>query len=160
MEPPLFRFVPVSSFPVTGRHWEEPGSVFLTPPIRYICTRIKSTLSFPSPGWTLPALSASPHVSDAPSPFIIFMALCWTHSTKSVSCTEKDSTRPNPPAVSHQGWVEGSRMSKGVSLTRLTVAHTLPTWLRWNNPSKSESNAFSYFLATGFEFILQNIVFY
>jgi len=46
-------------------------------------------------------------VSDAPSPCIFFVALFWTYSSKSVSCTGKHSTGLSPPAASHKGRREG-----------------------------------------------------
>ena len=41
---------------------------FLHPPFRYLCTLIRSPWAFSSPGWTVPALSASPHRRGAPVP--------------------------------------------------------------------------------------------
>lgn len=41
-------------------HWEGPGSVFCTPPFRYLCTWACSRLN-------IPYLSASPRVPDSPS---------------------------------------------------------------------------------------------
>ena len=35
MEPPVFRFVPIVSGPVTGHHRKEPGSLFFAPPIKH-----------------------------------------------------------------------------------------------------------------------------
>ena len=68
MKFPVFQFVPIASCPVTGHHWEESDSVFFSPPIRCLYTCIRPPWAFFAPCWTVPALSASPRMTDAPIP--------------------------------------------------------------------------------------------
>ena len=55
---PVFQCVPIASCPLTGHHWEESGSVFISPSFRYLCTLLRSPRACSSAGWTVPALSS------------------------------------------------------------------------------------------------------
>ena len=45
-EPPVFQFVPTASGPVTGHHWEEPGSTLFSPSLQVF---IHSDKTLPTP---------------------------------------------------------------------------------------------------------------
>ena len=85
---PVFHFVPIASLPVTGHHWEEPGCVCFTPSHRIsinfgmIHTHTPQSLLFSrlsSPSCVSPF---SP--KRCSRPLIIFVALCWTRSCRSM----------------------------------------------------------------------------
>ena len=60
MAPPVFQFEPIASDAVTGLHWKEPGSVFFAA-FHEAFAHFDEIPPFSSPGWIVPALSASPH---------------------------------------------------------------------------------------------------
>lgn len=57
--------------------------VYFTSSVRCLCTWIRSPWAFTSPGWNVPALSASHHVRCS-SPLFIFVALHWIHFSMSI----------------------------------------------------------------------------
>lgn len=77
----VFDFVPLALVLSLGATEEK------LPPLSFSALQvlIRTPLSLISSRLTVPALSACSHRRDAPSPIIIFMALCWTLSRMSVS---------------------------------------------------------------------------
>lgn len=69
------QFVPIVSCSFTGYYQEEPGSIPFSlchhlpaSPFRCSHTCLSSHWAFSSPGWTHPAVTASPHMTDASIP--------------------------------------------------------------------------------------------
>ena len=84
MEFPAFQCVPTASRPVTGHHWEEPGSIFFTPSHQVFIHIDKIPLSLLFSRLSCPSslsLSSCERCSSA----LIFVALHWTCSGKSMS---------------------------------------------------------------------------
>lgn len=107
MEIPLFQFVPADSWPVTGHHQEEPGSIFFTPsywvfihidkiPLSLLFCKL-SRCSSPSlysyNTCTSPLIALQPFSGLIPA----YPYLC---------CIVETRTAPSTPDVSRQCWVE------------------------------------------------------
>lgn len=83
--PPVLQFVHTASYPVTGQHWKQPASIFIALSLQVFVNIDETLLRLLFSRLNIPDLSAFPHRWDAPfSPFIIFMALCWTPSGSSM----------------------------------------------------------------------------
>lgn len=84
---------------------DESGSVIFTPFCQVFMHMGKIPCAFSSPAWTVPALPASPHVTDAAVPW----SSSWPHAVLALvcpgaTCPAEPSTGTSTPHVSHQGW--------------------------------------------------------
>lgn len=61
-ESPMFQYVSIASFPLTGHHWKEPNTLLFAPSLWVFADIGKIPLSLLFPGWTVPALSLSKDV--------------------------------------------------------------------------------------------------
>lgn len=105
----MFQVVPAASCPVTAHHWEQPGSIFSSAPVGYLCKH-KIPLK-------LPQVEKS-HLSQ--SLLILYwliqllQVLNCLHGTSLDSCQfvhisfvlGEPRTGPRTPHVSHQCWVQ------------------------------------------------------
>lgn len=66
-----------------GHHWQEPGSIFLAPPLQMMRS-VDESLPELSSGWTIPAASSFPCKRDVAVPASL-CGLCWTPSSVCVS---------------------------------------------------------------------------
>lgn len=97
----VFQFVPIASCPATEHHWKELWNFF---EVFIQAGKIPWTCS--SPGWKIPTLSASSHMSDAAVP----SSPLWTCTGLTPACPRLSGTeRPQHrvPDIFHQGWAEG-----------------------------------------------------
>ena len=81
-EPPVFHLVPIVPGPVTGHHWNEPGSVFFASSLQVLIYINKNppSLLFSRLN-SLSFLSLSLYVRCS-CPLIILVTFCWTLSNR------------------------------------------------------------------------------
>lgn len=79
------QFVPFASGPVTGHHWEVLAPSSLHPCIRCLYTWVRHSLCLLFSKLNRPSSLSFSSYHTCSSPFIIFMALCWSLSSMSMS---------------------------------------------------------------------------
>jgi len=119
MELPGFQFLPVAPCPVAVHCQEEPGPNDSTP-CRYLQTVLRCPLSPLFLKLNSPRALSLPSFRRCSNPFIIFVALCWTLSRRSLS----------PLNCGAQNWTQCSRCGlKGAQqrgrITSLALLATL-----------------------------------
>lgn len=81
----VFLIVPIASCPISRCHWAEPVSIFFLSPFQILTFITKIPLSLLLSRLKSPSFLSLTHRREAQSPSLIFMDLCCTRSSSSMS---------------------------------------------------------------------------